>query len=169
MSVHSFKTLQIYALTRSLTAVDWPPKPFSAYAHTLLSIVASQLRILLHTTPHPKIGFYCIIFCWLPVMYYITIVILFYSTIIFVVVIIIISIITVFAGVLFVHQPGANHAPRASVTQVEKNEEQRPQETVGRLSFTAFYENLLPTVGRLSADCRPTVGSMSVICRPSVG
>ena len=26
--------------------------------------------------------------------------------------------VTVFAGVLFVHQPGANHAPRASVTQV---------------------------------------------------
>ena len=25
---------------------------------------------------------------------------------------------TVFAGVLFVHQPGANHAPRASVTQI---------------------------------------------------
>ena len=25
---------------------------------------------------------------------------------------------SVFAGVLFVHQPGANHAPRASVTQV---------------------------------------------------
>ena len=33
-------------------------------------------------------------------------------------IIIIVSIITVFAGVLFVHQPGANHAPRASVTQV---------------------------------------------------
>ena len=31
---------------------------------------------------------------------------------------IIISIITVFAGVLFVDQPGANHASRASVTQV---------------------------------------------------
>ena len=30
----------------------------------------------------------------------------------------IISSVTVFAGVLFVHQPGANHAPRASVTQV---------------------------------------------------
>ena len=30
----------------------------------------------------------------------------------------IIIIITVFAGVLFVHQPGADHAPRASVTQV---------------------------------------------------
>jgi len=26
--------------------------------------------------------------------------------------------VTVFAGVLFVHQPGANHAPGASVTQV---------------------------------------------------
>jgi len=35
-----------------------------------------------------------------------------------VITIIIISFITVFAGVLFVHQPGANHAPRASVTQV---------------------------------------------------
>ena len=34
------------------------------------------------------------------------------------IIIIIISFITVFAGVLFVHQPGANHAPRASVTQV---------------------------------------------------
>ena len=30
--------------------------------------------------------------------------------------IIVISSITVFAGVLFVHQPGANHAPRALVT-----------------------------------------------------
>ena len=29
-----------------------------------------------------------------------------------------ISLITVFAGVLFVHQPGSNHAPRASVTQI---------------------------------------------------
>ena len=28
------------------------------------------------------------------------------------------SFITDFAGVLFVHQPGANHAPKASVTQV---------------------------------------------------
>ena len=28
------------------------------------------------------------------------------------------STITVFAGVLFVHQPGANHVPGASVTQV---------------------------------------------------
>ena len=35
-----------------------------------------------------------------------------------VIIIIIFSIITVFAGVLFVHQPGANHTPRASVTQV---------------------------------------------------
>ena len=32
-------------------------------------------------------------------------------------IIIIVSIITVFAGVLFVVQPGANHVPRASVTQ----------------------------------------------------
>ena len=38
--------------------------------------------------------------------------------IIIIIIIIIISLITVFAGVLFVHQPGANHAPRASVTQV---------------------------------------------------
>ena len=37
---------------------------------------------------------------------------------IIIIIIIIFSIITVFAGVLFVHQPGANHAPRASVTQV---------------------------------------------------
>ena len=35
-----------------------------------------------------------------------------------IIIIIITSIITVFAGVRFVHQPGANHAPRASVTQV---------------------------------------------------
>ena len=40
------------------------------------------------------------------------------SNIIIIIIIIIISIITVFAGVLFVHQPGTNHAPRASVTQV---------------------------------------------------
>ena len=38
--------------------------------------------------------------------------------IIIIIITIIVSIITVFAGVLFVHQPGANHAPRASVTQV---------------------------------------------------
>ena len=37
---------------------------------------------------------------------------------IIIIIIIIISFITVFTGVLFVHQPGANHAPRASVTQV---------------------------------------------------
>ena len=41
-----------------------------------------------------------------------------YFKIIFIIIIIIISIITVFAGVLFAHQLGANHAPRASVTQV---------------------------------------------------
>ena len=35
-----------------------------------------------------------------------------------VIIIIIISTITVFAGVLFVHQPGANHAAGASVTLV---------------------------------------------------
>ena len=40
------------------------------------------------------------------------------TNIIIIIIIIIISIITVFAGVLFAHQPGANHAPRASVTQV---------------------------------------------------
>ena len=36
-------------------------------------------------------------------------------------IIIIISFITVSAGVLFVDQPGANHAPRASVTQVNRS------------------------------------------------
>ena len=41
-----------------------------------------------------------------------------YIIIIIIIIIIIVSIITVFAGVLFVHQLGANHAPRASVTQV---------------------------------------------------
>ena len=35
-----------------------------------------------------------------------------------IIIIIIVSSITVFAGVLFVHQPGTNHAPGASVTQV---------------------------------------------------
>ena len=38
--------------------------------------------------------------------------------IIITIIIVIVSTITVFAGVLFVHQPGANHAPGASVTQV---------------------------------------------------
>ena len=38
--------------------------------------------------------------------------------VIIIIIIIIVSTITVFAGVLFVHQPGANHAPGASVTQV---------------------------------------------------
>ena len=38
--------------------------------------------------------------------------------IIIIIIIIIISFITVFAGVLFVHQQGANHASRASVTPV---------------------------------------------------
>ena len=41
--------------------------------------------------------------------------------------------------------------------------------TVGRLSFTAFYENLLPTVGRLSADCWQHVGNFLAKCRPTVG
>ena len=35
-----------------------------------------------------------------------------------IIIIIIVSIITVFADVLFVHQPGANHAPIVSFTQV---------------------------------------------------
>ena len=38
--------------------------------------------------------------------------------IIMIIIMIIFSFITVFAGVLFVHQPSANHAPRVSVTQV---------------------------------------------------
>ena len=42
----------------------------------------------------------------------------FFIIIIIIIIIIIVCIITVFAGVFFVHQPGANHAPRASVTQV---------------------------------------------------
>ena len=41
-----------------------------------------------------------------------------YIYLVTIIIIIIITIITVFTGVLFVHQPGANHAPRASVTQV---------------------------------------------------
>ena len=38
-----------------------------------------------------------------------------------IIIIIIVSSITVFAGVLFVHQLGANHAPEASVTQVNQS------------------------------------------------
>ena len=41
-----------------------------------------------------------------------------FAFIVIITIIIIVSIITVFAGVLFAHQPGANHAPRASVTQI---------------------------------------------------
>ena len=37
--------------------------------------------------------------------------------------------------------------------------------TVGQLSFTAFYENLLPTVGRLSADCWQHVGNLFAKCQ----
>ena len=40
------------------------------------------------------------------------------TIIIIIIIIIIISTITVSAGVFFVHQPGANHEPGASVTQV---------------------------------------------------
>ena len=93
--------------------------------------------------------------------------------------------------------PLLHHFRSTSITkdqellEVGKNEEQLPQPTVGRLSangrptvgqqpadswptvdrlsFTAFYENLLPTVGQLLAVCRPTVGSMSVICWQHVG
>ena len=48
----------------------------------------------------------------------IIIIIIIIITIVIIIIIIIVSSITVFAGVLFVHQPGANHAPGASVTQV---------------------------------------------------
>ena len=41
--------------------------------------------------------------------------------IIIIIIIFIVSIVTVFAGVLFVHQPSANHTPRASVTQVNNS------------------------------------------------
>ena len=77
-------------------------------------------------------------------------------------------------------------------SQLGKSEEQLPQKTVGRLlvnsrltvgqqlansrptvgqqsahsfSFTAFYENLLPTVGRLSANCWQHVGNLLAKCR----
>ena len=64
----------------------------------------------------------------------------------------------------------ANSWPTAAVgRQSAKNLSDDCWPTVGRLSFTAFYKNLLPTVGQLLAVCRPTVGSMSVICWPSVG
>ena len=42
--------------------------------------------------------------------------------IIIIIINVIISSVTVFAGVLFVHQPGANHAPRKSVTQVNHSD-----------------------------------------------
>ena len=45
------------------------------------------------------------------------IIIIIITIIIIIIIIIIVSSITVFAGVLFVHQLGANHAPGASVTQ----------------------------------------------------
>ena len=48
----------------------------------------------------------------------IIIIIIIIINIIIIVNIIIVSSITVFGGVLFVHQPGANHAPRTSFTQV---------------------------------------------------
>ena len=47
-----------------------------------------------------------------------TFIIIIIIIIIFIIIIIIISFITVFACVLFAHQPGANHAPSASVTPV---------------------------------------------------
>ena len=56
--------------------------------------------------------------CLLLLYIIITIIIIIIIIIVIIVIIIIVSIITVFAGVLFAHQPGANHAPRASVTQV---------------------------------------------------
>ena len=46
------------------------------------------------------------------------IVIIIINVIIIIIIIIIASIIRVFAGVHFVHQPRVDHAPRASVTQV---------------------------------------------------
>ena len=49
---------------------------------------------------------------------YLVIIIIIIMMMMIIIIIITVSIITVFAGVLFVHQPGANHAPRASVTQV---------------------------------------------------
>ena len=49
---------------------------------------------------------------------FIIIIIIIIIIVIIISIIIIISSIAVFAGVLFVHQPGANRAPVASVTQV---------------------------------------------------
>ena len=37
--------------------------------------------------------------------------------------------------------------------------------TVGQLSFTAFYENLLPTVSQQSADCWQHVGNLLAKCQ----
>ena len=52
------------------------------------------------------------------IVFFISIMLTLIPVIIIIIIIIIISFIAVFAGVLFVHQPGADHAPRASVTQV---------------------------------------------------
>ena len=56
---------------------------------------------------------------WIDAIQILIIIIIFIIIIIIIIIIIAISIITVFAAVLFVHQPGANHAPRASVTRVK--------------------------------------------------
>ena len=47
-----------------------------------------------------------------------TIIVIIIINVIIIIIIIIVSIIRVFAGVHFVHQPGVDHAPRASATQV---------------------------------------------------
>ena len=50
---------------------------------------------------------------------------------------------------------------RTTVDQQSDNS----RRTVGQLSFTAFYENLLPVVSRLLAVCRPHVGNLLAKCR----
>ena len=55
---------------------------------------------------------------------------------------------------LTVGQQSADSRP----TVGRQSDNSRP--TVGRLSFSSFYENLLPAVGRLLAVCRPHVGNL---------
>ena len=65
-----------------------------------------------------------LVFCDAPshfvllIIFYIIIIIIIIIITIIIIIIIISTFITVSAGVRYVRQPGANHAPRASVTQV---------------------------------------------------
>ena len=65
----------------------------------------------------------------------------------FIIIIIIISFITVFAGVLFVHQLGANHAPRASVTPVNHS-----VHTLSIIIFIIIIKKKTPVLNTTTID-----------------